>query len=359
MGLQRPTDRDEDIDLDGAAESLGDLDEARLVSSPARPKGILLCDDAPPRRAAPAPVAGDATAAIAYPEWDWSWQAYQPAAAWVRLAEPMEGSPEWVARALERNRATLQRIRRRFEALRARRSLHHQQAEGDELDLEAFVAGFGEARANQPRNDRVYVAHRPARLDVALLVLIDVSGSTDAWVSAALRIVDVEKEALLIVSSALEALALDSAVYAFSGHGPHNVTVRPVKRFEERFGPVVQRRIAALEPEEYTRVGAAIRHACTILARQPRSRRLLLLLSDGKPNDCDRYEGRYGLEDFRQAIAEARLQGIAPFCVTVDRQAGRHLPGLFGPRDYSVVREPQHLSRALLDWLRAAALARR
>ena len=121
----------------------------------------------------------------------------------------------------------------------------------------------------------------------------------------------------------------------------------------------VARRIAGLEPDEYTRAGAALRHATAALMREPAHRRLLLLLSDGKPNDCDQYEGRYGIEDVRQALAEARLQGIAPFCVTVDRAASRQLTMTFGAGNFTVVREPAELSRALLAWLRAVAMALR
>jgi nitric oxide reductase NorD protein len=100
-----------------------------------------------------------------------------------------------------------------------------------------------------------------------------------------------------------------------------------------------------------------VRHATATLMREPAHRRLLLLLSDGKPNDCDRYEGRHGVADVRQALAEARLQGVAPFCVTIDRTASRHLAITFGAGNFNVVREPADLPRALLDWLRVITVA--
>ena len=98
--------------------------------------------------------------------------------------------------------------------------------------------------------------------------------------------------------------------------------------------------------------------ACTPTRGPNRAhRRLILLLSDGKPNDCDRYEGRYGFEDARQALAEARLQGVAPFCVTVDHHASQHLAALFGPGNYSVASTPQQLASALLEWVRSVTVA--
>lgn len=115
------------------------------------------------------------------------------------------------------------------------------------------------------------------------------------------------------------------------------------------------RRIASLEPEHYTRAGAALRHATATLMQQPAHHRLLLLLSDGKPNDIDDYEGRYGVEDMRQAATEARLQGIHPFCLTVDRQAAAYLPQVFGPHHYAMLPRPERLPIVLLEWMKRLA----
>ena len=112
---------------------------------------------------------------------------------------------------------------------------------------------------------------------------------------------------------------------------------------DEQYTNGTARRIAALQPEQYTRAGAAIRHASTTLLREPAAHRLLLLLSDGKPNDIDRYEGRYGVEDTRQAVTEARLQGVFPFCLTVDRHAANYLPAVFGARQYALLQKPELL----------------
>jgi nitric oxide reductase NorD protein len=189
------------------------------------------------------------------------------------------------------------------------------------------------------------------------MLLIDVSGSTDGWISADRRIIDIEREALLLVCEALPELGERYAVEAFSGQGPHGVTLRSVKRFDERYGPSVARRIAALEPEHYTRAGAAIRHASALLMREPVAHRLLLLLSDGKPNDVDEYEGRYGVEDMRQAVVEAKLQGIYPFCLTIDRQAANYLPRVFGANQYALLTQPARLPTVLLDWIKRLILA--
>ena len=147
------------------------------------------------------------------------------------------------------------------------------------------------------------------------------------------------------------------SVLAFSGEGPQAVVVRSVKRFDERYDNTVAQRIAGLEPEHYTRAGAALRHASTLLMKEPAEHRLLLLLSDGKPNDIDDYEGRYGVEDLRQAVIEAKLQGISPFCLTIDRQAAHYLPAVFGASHYALLPRPELLPKVLLEWLRRLVAA--
>ncbi|MEJ5990066.1 hypothetical protein WG902_08710 [Ramlibacter sp. PS3R-8] len=353
MGMQRPTDRDETTASEEFADALSELPEARLVSTPGRPREVLLSDDPPEGRGkhAAAPQPGQATE-LAYPEWDWRAGAYRDPGAIVRLLPAVDGPMQWVERTLASRAGMLHEIRRRFELLRAQRVRQRRQLDGDAIDLEAWSEAQADFRAGLPLSQRLYQTERRARRDVAITLLVDASGSTDGWIAADRRVIDVEREALLLVCIALEGMADPFCVQSFSGEGPKGVVVRSVKAFDERHGPAVARRIAGLEPENYTRAGAAIRHATATLMRQPAAHRLLLLLSDGKPNDVDDYEGRYGLEDMRQAVVEARLQGVSPFCLTIDRQAAGYLPVVFGPHQYALLPRPELLPVVLLDWLR-------
>ena len=135
-------------------------------------------------------------------------------------------------------------------------------------------------------------------------------------------------------------------------------TLSSFRRLNLAVGNDIALRISSLEPEHYTRAGAAIRHATASLMQQSASHRLLLLLSDGKPNDVDEYEGRYGAEDMRQAVNEARLQGLSPFCLTIDRQAAGYLPRIFGANQYAMLSRPELLPTVLLDWMRRLLAAR-
>jgi nitric oxide reductase NorD protein len=283
-----------------------------------------------------------------YPEWDWETGDYRPQGAVVRRHEPDITDDSWGNTVLARHGALVRRLRERFERLRARRTRLNQQRDGDDLDLTACVRALVDQRTGHAADDRLYVAVRPARRGLAIALLIDISGSTDEWIDARRRVIDVEKVALLLASEALDALGDLYAILTFSGKGRANVRMRTIKAFDETNGHLVRRRIGALEPEGYTRAGAAIRHAAALLERQPAAHRLLLIISDGKPNDVDGYEGLAGVEDTRQAIIESRARGIYPFCLTIDRQGQDYLGRIFGEAGHTVLRNPQQLPMALV-----------
>ncbi|MGP1667587.1 MAG: nitric oxide reductase activation protein NorD, partial [Rhodanobacter sp.] len=195
-GLQRPTDRDDATAADEYADALSELPEARLLTRPGRPKEVLLSDD-PPDAVARAEAAPSATAsnALNYPEWDYRIRAYHTPGATVHQLPAAVGPQAWVDHTLEAHRGMLQEIRRRFEMLRARRVRVHRQLDGDEVDLEAYIEGYADYRAGLPLPQRLYQSQRRVQRDMAIMLLIDVSGSTDGWIVGNRRIIDVEREA--------------------------------------------------------------------------------------------------------------------------------------------------------------------
>ena len=244
---------------------------------------------------------------------------------------------------MARHARLARRVRARFERLRPRHVRLNRQPDGSEPDIAAWVSTCADIRAGATVDGRLYVERRPSRRELAVALLADVSASTDGWVSSNRRIVDVEKEALLVVCEALDALGDRYGIFAFSGEGADDVSVLTLKSFDEARSLAVERRIAALDSDRYTRMGASIRHVTAALGRERTSRRLLLILSDGKPNDVDVYEGRYGVEDTRQAVAEARRQGVTVFCLTVDREAPRYASRIFGRAGFAVLHKADEL----------------
>jgi nitric oxide reductase NorD protein len=353
-GLERPPDRG-DEDPGALAEALAELEELAVVGSD-EPVREVLAEDEDDGGAAASGAAEGAGAggagAFAYPEWDFRARGYRLAACRLREAPAAVGDPGWAARVRSERAALLRPLRRGFEALRPRRLRVARQLAGDDLDIASWVDEWADRRAGLAPEGRIYAQDRPRRRDVAVALLVDASGSTDAWVSGGARVIDVAKEAALCFCEALAALGDRHAVYAFSGRGAGNVRVWVAKRFAEPAGAPVDARLAGLAPDASTRLGAALRHVTGRLAEEPARVRLLLLLSDGKPNDDDEYGGPYGVEDARQAVAEARATGVQVFCATIDRSGPAYLPRLFGPAGFTVLRDVEELPWRLPDLYR-------
>jgi nitric oxide reductase NorD protein len=295
------------------------------------------------REASPAP------GGILYREWDEYAGRYRPDEVTVhaRIAPDMEDS--WATDVLRTYAPLVRQIRGRFAPLRAHRARLRAQRSGDELDLDACVAALVDLRRGHLPDDRLYRVTRPARRTLAIMLLVDVSGSTNAPMADGRTVLEVERMTLLLASEALDELGDPYAVLAFSSSGRHDVRVDAVKTFADHDPGVVRRRISALTSERNTRLGAAVRHATAVLNAQRAERRLLLVLSDGQPNDIFGYQGSYAIGDSRRAVLEARASGVHPFCLTVDREEQEYLPHLFGTNGYRVLRDPGQLPAVLLQ----------
>jgi nitric oxide reductase NorD protein len=290
---------------------------------------------------------------ILYPEWDCNASAYRELGAVVHAQRAPQGDIAWADRVLGEHPALVRRVRREFERLRSRRVRLLRQREGDELDLAACVRALADATAGDSSDDRLYMSVRAARRAIAITILVDVSASTRDIVADGRSVIDIEKTTLLIASEAFDALGDSYSVLSFSGVGAADVRVATLKGFSEPNSDAVRRRIAGIEAGGNTRLGAAIRHATAVLAAQPAGHRLLLILSDGKPNDVDRYFTTYAVEDSRQAVFDARADGIYPFCLTIDaNDRDPYLARVFGAAGHTILRNPEHLPVALLDLVR-------
>lgn len=281
---------------------------------------------------------------LCYPEWHYRNQCYLPHHCRIIPAVQAESKTDWQPDDATRQR--IRQVRRQFEALRPQRTTLRGQLDGDDMDTDALVRARCDLRATGHSSDRIYQQSRQQQRDLSVAILIDVSLSTDAWLKQH-RVLDVEKEALQALAHGLAACGDDYGIYSFTSHRRHQVWVNTIKAFTEPMDTRISRRIDALRPGHYTRMGAGIRHISRILQDRPSRKRLLLVLTDGKPNDTDHYEGRYGLEDTRKAILEARREAITVFGVTIDDNAQHYFPYLFGPGAYTIVGQPEKLGVAL------------
>jgi nitric oxide reductase NorD protein len=279
------------------------------------------------------------------PEWDWKQQCLLPNHCRIQEMLAAEAPPCPLPDHLRR---TARRLRDQFQALAPARTWRRGLPDGQAIDLDAYLRFATDRHAGAHGDpNRLYADMRSGARDLACLLLADLSLSTDTWVDDRGRVIDAIRDSLFLFGESLAATGDRFAMLGFSSRRRDPVRVHQIKTFAEPYGAVIRGRIQAIKPGYYTRLGAGIRHAAQRLAREDASRRLLLILTDGKPNDLDRYEGRWGIEDTRHAVGEARRQGLEPFCVTIDPGGNDYLPHLFGSGGYVVIRHPAELPARL------------
>ncbi len=282
---------------------------------------------------------------ILLPEWDYRAQHLQ--ADHCRIV-PMLSADAEPCELPDHLRRTARRLRAQFQHIAPARIWHPAQQEGSEVDLDAYLRFVADRESGHvAAADGLYRDLRVGARDLACLLLADLSLSTDSWINDHARVIDVIRNSLFLFAESLAATRDRFAIHGFSSRRRDPVRFHQLKTFDETYTASIRGRINAIKPGYYTRMGAAIRYGSKLLKDEPASRRMLLLLTDGKPNDLDKYEGRYGIEDTRHAIHEARQLGLQPFCVTIDNRANDYLPYLFGSGGYVVIHKPSQLPKEL------------
>jgi len=332
---------DED-DLDRAEDIARDLDKLSVAHNGKASKTRLKFDLDLPSAASDDIVLDDG---ILLPEWDWKKQQLLPARCRIVQMQADEALPCALPTHLSQ---TAKRLRNQFQAMAPARIWHRAQMEGQDIDLDAYIRYASDRAAGQQiAAQNLYREMRSGARDLACLLLADLSLSTDAHINDRHRVIDVIRDSLYLFAESLHATGDRFSMLGFSSRRRDPIRIHNIKDFDETYDASIRGRIEAVKPGYYTRLGAAIRHATQLLTQQGSGRRLLLILSDGKPNDLDQYEGRYGIEDTRHAVIAAKQLGLLPFCITIDKKANDYLPHLFGKRNYAVIHQPEKLPQAL------------
>jgi nitric oxide reductase NorD protein len=279
----------------------------------------------------------ESTEPVVYDEWDYRRKGFRKN--WCVVTErnlpPVQNT--FIEQTLKQYRGQIRRLRHQFELLQTSERFVRRQREGNDIDLDALVESLADNRAGRPPSDRVFIRLARDQRDIAVTFLVDMSNSTSGWVGLAI------KEALVLICEAMEVLNDRYAIYGFSGMRRLRCEVFPVKRLDERYTQAVRQRISAIGPREYTRMAPAIRHMTSLFAQVEARIRLLIVLSDGKPEDYDDYKGDYAIEDTRHALLEAKAKGIHPFCITIDRQAHEYMDHMYGEVNYIFIDKVKQL----------------
>jgi nitric oxide reductase NorD protein len=338
LNIARPV---EDADEDEARKAADDLDIVSVVKNRKKAAIKLKFDlDLAPQDVALEKLSG----VDLVPEWDFRAGLLRAGHCRILSSLADEAPQGLVLDASARRRIAM--VKKRFEALRPKRAILPRQIDGVELDLDAAVRAAVDLRSSGEGSDRVWRRTQNEARDLAVEVLVDTSRSTEGLCGER-PVLDIAREALVALAEGISGCGDDLAIHGFSSLRRDRVYVRQVKGFGEAVGPAMRARIAGLKPGFYTRIGAALRHVAKDLAARPNRKKLLIVLTDGKPNDLDHYEGRYGIEDTRHAVMEARRQQIAVFGVTVDRKAQHYFPYMFGANGFAIVPRPERLGEAL------------
>jgi nitric oxide reductase NorD protein len=235
-------------------------------------------------------------------------------------------------------------INRTFEMLRGEHKTLRKQEYGEDIDLDSLVSSWSDLANGQEASSRLFTRKQKEDRNIAVMFMVDMSGSTKCWINEA------ERESLILLCETLEKLGDRYAIYGFSGITRKRCELYRVKTFQDHYDDETIARINGIEAKDYTRMRAAIRHLTMRLNEVDARIKLLITLSDGKPEDYDGYyRSEYGIHDTRQALYEARRNGIHPFCITIDEHAAEYLPQLYGQANYTVLKEVAHLPLKVSD----------
>ena len=348
-GGQKPMDGEDE--LAEHADALSELDLRNVVRSNKRTQSLYRADvqiESELTELEEEPRIGELT--LRYDEWDEAHRRYKSGFCQVVVRRAEETATplllnSYLAEVRQTHRRPINELRRRLAVIRNERKWQNRQFEGPELDLPALVDRHANLRAGHTPPDRLYLAQRTKQRDVATLVLIDSSMSMDSWVENR-RVVDLARESIVVLGDVLSSFQDQVAIAGFYSNTHEDCRYVRYKDFTDSFADSY-RRLLSQPPTGYTRIGPALRHASAVLSKVTAKKRLLLLISDGKPTDYDRYEGAYGVADCRQAIREARREGTFVRMLAIDGSAKAHLAEMFGHGHYQVLCHPQRLVMAL------------
>tara|TARA_R110001583_G_scaffold171120_1_gene324575 strand:- start:14190 stop:16277 length:2088 start_codon:yes stop_codon:yes gene_type:complete len=266
-----------------------------------------------------------------YPEWDTSLKQYRTD--WCRVEEiPMEHPINNLQNFDDAELKFFEyRIKKSLDLIINDQKLIRYQSDGDEIDIDAWVSAKSNRTKHADDFQNLYIRNNKNSRSIAIMFAVDISGSTAGWKNKII------KQSTWLLSRTLAKLNDQYAIYAFSGSGREQCHIYPVKKFSENYNNDIKQRIFSLEAQQYTRMGAAIRHLTKTLKQTDAKTKILFVLTDGKPDDIDSYRGHYGVEDTRRAFNEAKAQHINPFVLTFDQEAMDYLPYMLGKKHFRLI----------------------
>jgi len=283
---------------------------------------------------------------ILYDEWDYAKRAYKEDFCKVYPKTLAHHNIDFYKKTIAQNTSTLMGLRKMLTSVNNKFQQQRRQSEGDEFDLDAITDLFVDVNSRHTPSDKIYMSRRRKEKDLSILLLLDVSLSSDAY-AAGNRVIDVEKQVSILFGEILNEFNIDFSIDAFYSKTRNHSSYISLKGFDDQWNKA-KYRIGGIEPSGYTRIGAALRHSGHLLEQRATKNKWVILISDGKPNDYDKYEGKYGINDVKQAIRELNEKQINSYALAIEAQAKYYLPQMFGKNHYQILTKPVDLLHSLV-----------
>ena len=283
---------------------------------------------------------------ITYDEWDYSKRAYKPDFCKVYPKTLLKSNVSYYKRTILKNNSTLIGLRKMLTTVNNKYQFQRRQTQGEEFDIDAITDLFVDVHSGHTPSEKIYLSKRKKEKDLSILLLLDISLSSDGY-AAGNRVIDVEKEVSILFGELLNEFNIDFSIDCFYSKTRNHSTYITIKDFDEDWNKA-KFKVGAVEPSGYTRIGAALRHSGAMLDKRETKNKWVILISDGKPNDYDKYEGKYGVNDVKQALRELNERQINSYALAIEAQAKYYLPQMFGQNHYQILTTPVELLKSLV-----------
>ncbi len=347
-GIWRGFDGDDTIQED--EDALSELNLRHLVRTDEVAESIYQADFRDLDRIAESADVETEAEPLLYDEWNFKKQQYKRNHCKVFVRKIPNGDLKYANDCIADNQKTLLGLRRKFSEINQIRRIVKKLPDGERLDIDALIDWHVDIQSGKTPSENIYYSKRKKESDLAILFLLDLSFSTDSYADGN-RVLDVEKQAVILFGEVLEEYQVEFAIGGFYSKTRNNCTYLSIKSFKDNWLKGKQN-LGEVQPEGYTRIGPALRHASELVKNQGARNKWIILLSDGKPNDYDQYEGKYGVADVKQALREMNAEHVSSYAVAIESVAKFYLPQMFGHNHYNILSHPDMLVSSLANLYR-------
>lgn len=283
---------------------------------------------------------------IEYDEWDYTKRKYKENFCKVYPKSIKESNVDYYKKTIRENASTLMGLRKMLTNVNNKFQQQRRQTQGEEFDLDALIDLYTDVHSGHTPSEKIYLSKRKKEKDLSILMLLDVSLSSDGY-AAGNKVIDVEKQVSILFGEILDEFNVDFSIDCFFSKTRNYSTYQTVKCFDDDWNKA-KYKVGSIQPEGYTRIGAALRHSGAMLDKRDTKNKWVILISDGKPNDYDKYEGKYGVNDVKQALRELNERNINSYALAIEAQAKYYLPQMFGQNHYQILTTPVELLESLV-----------